>query len=307
MAQTADSLRLQQLQKDMYRHYSKHETKAFMEKANAFSADEFEARLSGFTETKTPVILPKAFTHYLLLPILKYVMETLYGTMKESVVFDPDLPPWFGKGTISATTGKTAQRFAYRVRMLGEGRYDLTVRNILMAGNTLKMEILLGRKGVTVSYRDSLYGYEGNLRTRIGKNGACVEHGLKNDEGVILETVTDCPCEDRSPTELAAALTTGGGVPWKAYVLPWKDVVFETQRDETTYRIYDVRGEGVSISSAFCFQELTEGDEPDRFGKFAFRLYERDDVTELHLLDLEYPGSGRFQGRYAGKYYVKNK
>ena len=38
MAQTADSLRLQQLQKDMYRHYSKHETKAFMETTEALKA-----------------------------------------------------------------------------------------------------------------------------------------------------------------------------------------------------------------------------------------------------------------------------
>ena len=38
MAQTADSLRLQKLQKDMYRHYSKHETKAFMETTEALKA-----------------------------------------------------------------------------------------------------------------------------------------------------------------------------------------------------------------------------------------------------------------------------
>lgn len=282
------------------------ETKAFLERANDFSADEFEERLSGFTKTQMPVILPKAFTHCFLLPILKYVMETIYGTMKESITFDPELPPWFGKGTIAAVAGKKARRFAYRIRTLREGRYDLTVRDVLMAGNTLKMEVLLGRDGVTVSYRDTLYGHEGNIRSRIGKNGACVEHGLKNDEGVIFETVTDCPCVDRMPTELVAALATGGRAGWKAYVLPWKDVIFEAQWDGVTYRIYDARGEGMTVSSAYCFQELTAGDEPDRFGKFAFRLYEREDVTELHLLDLEYPGSGRFQNLYSGKYYVKN-
>ena len=284
------------------------ETREFLKKANEFSAEEFERKLSEFEEIRTPLFLPKAFAHCMLLPIVKYVMTMLYESMNDNIVFEDAAPPWFGKGMIEAVTGGKARRYPYRTRIIREGDYEVVVSNVLMTGNSLKMEILLGRDGITVSVRDVLCQNEGSLLLRFEKDGVFLKRNLKNEEKVLLGDEVECELmQEGGPTELAVRLTTGEGTKWKTYLLPWGDQVHEAKRYGKRYRILDARQDGTHVISGFCFQELAKDEASERFGKYAFRLYEREDVTELHLLELEYPGSGRYQDGFAGKYYTKKK
>ena len=63
--------------------------------------------------------------------------------------------------------------------------------------------------------------------------------------------------------------------------------------------------DGMTVSHIACYCELAAkemGSLP--FGRFHMRLYERNDITELHLLDMEYPRSGRYQEHYTGRFYA---
>ena len=60
----------------------------------------------------------------------------------------------------------------------------------------------------------------------------------------------------------------------------------------------------MNVSRGTCFQDLSKNDgDQARFGMSAFRLYEREDATEVHLLGLGYPGSSLWREKYAGRYY----
>lgn len=282
------------------------ETKAFLNKVNENPKEPWEELLSTYEATDKPLMAPKAFAYCYILPIVRYVIKTLTENLGETIFFEMERRPWFGKGTLEAVTGSGAVRFPYWIRMTGEGYYEVTALNVSSTGNVLTMEIILGREGITASYRDSLYLRKGDISLRIGKDGASVAHALKNDEGSIFSEVKECELkEDAVPTDEVIRLTAGAGARWKAYALPWDFFAYEATKDGERFRVFDARRDDLVISSAFRFLDLTEGDEPERFGKCAFRLYERDDVTELHFLELEEPGLGEFQERYAGRHYNK--
>ena len=100
-------------------------------------------------------------------------------------------------------------------------------------------------------------------------------------------------------------LATEGAPNWETFSLPWGGFVFSSSACGDQYNIFVSEENGMTVSHVVCYHDLTaEGEGSVPFGRFQARLYERNDITELHLLDMAYPRSGRYHEKYAGKYYT---
>lgn len=283
------------------------ETRQIMERACAFAEDAYAEMLSDYEESGTPVVLPKAFSHVYLLPIVKYVIDTLYNSRGSTISFEERYREWFGKGMFEGMLGERRMRFPYRITAQNGERYEMEVRDVLNDGNVLKVEIHHGSGGIAISYYDSFFFYAGSLYCRMTRQGVRLSHVLE-ERGKELLAFDKYISQKESvmPTQSVRKLIGVLAEEWKAYELPWREMVFQAQSEAKEYRILFSEGNGIKISHCACFRNLAKGEEASvLFGEYSLRLYEREDVTELHLLDMDEPRSGRYKESYAGRYYVK--
>lgn len=285
------------------------ETRQILQTANAFPEESFEKCLSAYTELKAPMIAPKAFSHIYILPIVKYVLGTLYKAEGGELSFQ-DMPRhWFGKGVLDAMNRGQELHFPYQIVSDMTEFYQVTLRDVLSAGNTLDIRMLYDSDGVTVSYYDHDRSYKGAIDLRGLKYNTILTHTLTQKNAVVL-AVEDAltPAAGGFDNERIFKLTGTVRDVWRAYELPWGEKVYSADKDGCGYLVFSTTDNGMSISHCSCFQNLTEGERVQLlFGKYSFRLYEREDITELHLLDPVLPGSGRYREKYAGRIYGGDK
>ena len=284
-----------------------------LKQANAFNDDSFEKQLSGYKLSAEPLFLPKAFSAYYLLPIVKYIIQSLYyrkdpsgsETEKPALTIDPIPRQWFGKGMISAIHEDKRLGFPYQIFSMAGECYDIIVRNVLTYGNELKIEISYGYDRITISYYDSSFLYEGVIQYKLTGNRPFVLHELRQKGESVFMTDSECKNEKTAvPSGQALRLLSASGDDWLACRLPWGDTLFSKSASGKEYRLIETHENDLNITYALCFCFLeTEKDVPLAFGEYSFRLYERGDLTELHLLEMEQPASGRYMQRYAGRFY----
>ena len=123
------------------------ETRQVLQAANAFSEESFEKCLSSYTEHKAPMVVSKAFSHIYILPIIKYVLKTLYRTDAGDFSFADKQRHWFGKGVIDALNKGQDLHFPYQIITHPAELYEVTLRDVLSVGNTLELKILYDRSG----------------------------------------------------------------------------------------------------------------------------------------------------------------
>lgn len=299
------------------------ETEEILKRAGAFREVDFEKRLEGYEQIKVPLMLPRAFCAVYLLPTVEYVIESLYALKDpasseektQSLVFDALPGQWFGKGVLHAMRGEKHLHFPYQIFSMAGECYDVTVRNVLTDGNALKIEITYGYDRMTVSYYDDYYQYRGNLFFVMKQQKGYITHELRQNvtapgqeaDGkgqIVFTTENECAQGAGAPTERNRQLLGLGPDGWSVCEMPWGGQIFATSVQGREYRVQVIRVNDLTISYVLCFRYLTqEADAQLAFGEYSYRLYERNDITELHLLELDPPGSGRYQQRYADRYY----
>ena len=283
------------------------ETKRILGQANAFGEERYEGLLSGFEEIAAPIVLPKAFSHVYVQPIVRYVMKILYEGQGDELTFEDRQNTWFGKGTMEGMFHGKRQRFPYQITSGFGESYDVTVHHFYTNGNDLKFVFTYGFDGITVMYHDRYFGYEGKLLFQMQGNKADFSHILREREEVKLNVEKECEARrDAQPSVLIRRLIPKEeGTSWEAYELPWGGFAFRNTYGTEEYRVLSSSEDDMTVSHVACYSVLSAKDMGHLpFGRFYIRLYERNDITELHLLDMEYPRSGKYQEQYAGRYYT---
>ena len=275
-----------------------------------FSA-EFAKRLEGFQETNMPVFLAKAFSHCFVVPIVEFLLTKLYGIQKEEIKFDGLRSSWYGKGVIGATYQKKSLHFPYQIQSRDDEHYEVTVSNVLRTGDDMRVLISYGINGLVVSFRVKAIRYQGNLILRMSDQKAELSCFIQEGEKAILAQEVECDVTGAEPTALTRRIAedadTKEKIQWKAYRLPWGQVIYHAEVGRDEYQVFTA-GEDLTISHCIVSRNLTEaGEEPIRFGKLAFRLYERDALAELHLLEMASPRFASFFEKYAGTFYEIKK
>ena len=291
------------------------ETIYILKQANSFSGSSFEKRLGGYVRSDTALMLPKAFSAYYLLPIVKYVIQALYDKKdpasspepKSSLIFDKTPRQWFGKGVLNAMYEDKHLGFPYQIFSMAGECYDILVRNVLSDGNSLKIEISYGYDRISVSYYDHFLMYEGCIQYTMKDSKGLLFHELKQKDDPVFISETECiDNSNMTPSEQTLKLIGNDAGRQNACILPWGDTLFSISAENEEYRIIETQNNDLKISYVLCFHYLnTANNLPFAFGEFSFRLYERSDITELHLLDMEQPACSRFRQNYAGNYYRK--
>ena len=279
------------------------ETQRILNLACGFPTDEYEKRLAKYEEVKAPLFLPRAFSHAYVMPIVKFICEALYRQKQETIRFEETVRQWFGQGMLDVVVMDRPMQLSFMIHETTEDTYEVTIRNVLKLGNLLKLTIRFGDRGVSASYSDIMFGFQGELLLHITEGQVTVSHLLK-ELGEIVETYEKgCElAEGFDPTERTKELMGAENMEWKSYRLPWGDMVLQGRQDGELCQVYASRDRGVDVSRGTCFRDLIREDgDQARFGVLAFRLYEREDVTEVHLLDLGYPGNAIWREKYSGK------
>ncbi|MCR4585982.1 MAG: hypothetical protein K5686_09695 [Lachnospiraceae bacterium] len=302
------------LEKDASDILADKETERFLKRISSFREDSFEKLISGYKRTDVPVMLPKAFSACYILPIIEYVLKTLYTGKDASEaedgagpVFDKEIRQWFGKGVIGAMVNGKRLGFPYQIFSEAGECYDIVVRNALEDGNGLKIEVSFGYDRITISYYDHIFKYKGSIQYTMTAHKGSVYHELEKCGETVFRSESECPAAKGAvPTPQAALVGGCEGTAWSGLKLPWGAELCFAAAQGKEYRIIKTGGNDLSISFGMCFCYLEEsGDTPLEFGEYAFRLYERSDISELHLLDTDIPGSSLYREKYAGRYYSR--
>ena len=282
-------------------------TKQILGEANAFCSEDLTARLPEYEENDSPKFLPKGFTYVYVMPVVTYVMKALYGGRNGTVQFDDLVRQWFERGILSGVIDDKQQSFPYRISVTYGDAYEVTVCNVLRPGNVLKLNVSFGMNGIAATYYDRYFGYQGTLRLNVKGEKMSFSHVMKNQDQKVIEIDQELEAAPwGAPTECVRKLTAGEDAEWKACVIPWGGYVYRTEEDGKTYLVYSNDGPGITISRGSCIKKLSVQDGEDTsFGQFAFRFYEREDVTELRFLDMEYPRSARYAAEYADRCYLR--
>ncbi len=283
------------------------ETRRILEQAEGLKENEYVKKLEEFREIKEPLFLPKAFFHQWILPIAKYVLAILYGSEADVGAFEKTTDPWFGQGVLCRVIGENTVRIPYKIIQVRDNLYEVTLCNVLKTANVLKMQIFYGREFMKASFSDRSFSYRGLLELAMrGEEMYLSCSILEGDKTIYTKEEVCSVIEGAAPTDAVLKLTAGRKSGWKTYELPWGERVYRMQEQGNEYLVYETGENGDVISRAVCCECLTQevGGAMLKFGRLAFQMYEREQLKELHLLDLEYPGSGRYRLHYAGKYYT---
>ena len=274
-----------------------------------YSARDHEERLSGYTELPAPDFLPKAFDHAYLLSIVKYILEKLYGEKEDAVSFEEGGRDWFGQGEICGTGHGRLMHFPYRILRKSDGVYEVRLYNALKEGDLLCAEIAFETERILASFREDAYLFRGDLKLMLTEDPPLLRASFREAEKELVRYEKACEQADREkPSAGAAKLTAGEDAEWKAFVLPWGDMYFRAAKGKEEYGILSAKSKDCLISRGCAFRRVTGEEEPAvLFGTLAFMLYERDELAELHLLDMPYPRSAEYSRNYAGKIFARKK
>ena len=235
-------------------------TGEILERAGKSRKQEYEQILTGYRETTHSLFLPKAFAHYTVIPIVRFLLEKLYGDKEDAVHFDQINRDWFGQGVLIGECHRHRVSFPYRIMQRTDDTVVVKVNNVFHPGNSMFVEFTFGQEGITAFFREKKFSYQGNLLMQV--TGQEVEFSYCILEGEKQLEVFHEDCESRTnrkPSDRAIALTAGKEVEWCAYVLPWGDVLFRAFDGAEEYRIFSVERENCNISHALVYHNVTEG------------------------------------------------
>ena len=272
------------------------------------SGSAIAKRLEAFEETKTPCFLPKAFSHYQVLPIVRYLLELFTGDREGAIKLDAKTRDWYGRGEFGGLCQGKRLHFPYRIDQRRIFVFDVTVCNVLKTGDCFRFRISFGREGILASFQEDYFLYQGDLILRFCEGQAVLSCRIRQGESIYLAREDRCEKRDRMPSELTRKICSENELQWLAFVLPWGDEVFQAWEKGEEYLVYSFGQEDLTISQGMVSKRLTANGDPEIWhGLYAFRLFERERLSELQLLDLEYPRNYAFAERYSGKFYVKNQ
>ena len=282
-------------------------TKQILDRSISLSTDNYGKMLSDFTETAKPIFLDKAFIHVLTIPLVKYVVEGIYGVNDMPVNWDIYNKSWYGHGILTASVNRKTVRFPYRITRQNDKLYRVIINGVLKQSNTLTIDIMHDMKGIGVSFYDGLYGYVGKLEVDIAEDVPtfmfsidCAGKRVYYKEDSIAESDSE---DAGDVTKLSFADTV-----FKEYRLPWGERIFVAVDNDRTQCVFAGSSVAETISYGICSVGLDDNKKTRiGLGLFSYMLFESASKKELHFLDMGYPQLALYKDNFAGKCYTLNK
>ena len=281
-------------------------TRQILKNAGEFDTSALETRLAAYKENSSSLFLPKAFSHYYILPMVKFLIERLYGEREGAISFDALYRDWFGQGVLGAVSNNKKLHFPYKILQKTDDDYEVRICNVLMPGDNMSVSVIFEQDKILASFTEDAYCYRGDMSIDMKGDGVTLYYCISEGKKPVATKELQCVSIGNSKVpERASVLAAGSSAEWKAYELPWKDVVYTLCSGGNEYRILSAERDSIKISRCNSFINITGEEAPKvLFGKMAFMIYEREDAAELHMLDVAYPRQAEYSARYAGKIYT---
>lgn len=281
------------------------ETRRILDRINQPVGRELKERLAGYKETDSPLFLPKAFAHIYILPVIKFVIGKLYAERGDSISFYDLYRDWFGQGVLTAACRDERLHFPYRMIIGSDDSYEVSICNVLKKGDKLKAELFFEKERILLSFVEDAYYYRGEMIIDLDCFGVSINYFIKEGSGVAAANKIICEEKrDMRPTQRAVQLAAGKELTWKAFELPWGNVIFTAVDGDDEYRILYAEKNERHISRASVFRKATGDEEPKiLFGRHSFMLYEQENYAEAHMLEMPYPAQADYSVCFAGRVY----
>ena len=295
------------LEKQYGRIVLDYNTKQVLDRSISCSKSNYENMLAGFLETAKPIYLDKAYIHIIVLPLVKYIIDGIYGVNDMTVNWNIYNKSWYGRGVLTASVNEKATKFPYLIARQNDKMHRAIINGLLRPDNTLTIDIIHDLRGIGVTFKDNLYGYEGSLSADVSGDVPMLKFEILSAGERVFFNESAIPESNAEEGRVAIGLSLAEAE-FKEYILPWGETISLSKSGGKMQCIFSAGDVSDRISLGICSERLDDRTRtPIDLGLFAYILFESVAMKELHFLDMGYPQQALYKEEYAGKSYTLKK
>lgn len=291
-------------------------SKNILDSAMAKEDVAYDRITEGYMPIDEPLCHHKGYAKTAVIPVVKYVIEQLYGMTEQKVLWNRMFRDWFGQGDLSATVGDRRMVFPYRMQCLEAGTYQVDTGNVLKDNDKLSIGICFKKNGIAISLKSSLVKGFINynlIDTRLiciaditleGKRVCNISDVINESSSAVSDSVAN----------ITRVIAQGNGSRhiWK---LPWgQELVLQYSASENGVgSVKDGTVSFVTITEehnlvfSLSYRDIDIKNQVNyTIFNYALDIYENKvakGYSQMHFYDMGYGSRGYYKSRLAGKYY----
>jgi len=217
-----------------------HYSRSIIDKAISADTGYYKKYLKRLAELDKPLYYHQSYMPYIVVPVIKYVIEQLYSITGKKIQWNPIESSWFGKGTLSATAVNGEETFPYVLTQEEVGKYSVRVGNFFTLKDSLDMQIIYDHSGISINAHSNGAGVEASIAYAIDDDSdqiSVTSNVILKDKTVFSDNSMIAKGEKWSNTEKIETLLGFDNENSDYYQLPWGQyLLYENDRetDETT-------------------------------------------------------------------------
>lgn len=153
-----------------------HYSRSIIDKAISTETGYYKKYMKRLAELEKPLYYHQSYMPYIVIPVVKYVIEQLYLITGKKIEWNPIESSWFGKGTLIATAVNGKETFPYVLTEEEIGKYSVRVGNFFTLKDSLDMSIKYDHSGICIKANSTGAGVDANI-----------EYIIDTDQDLITE------------------------------------------------------------------------------------------------------------------------
>lgn len=293
-------------------------SKFILDRAYNQDIGKYQNITEGASEVSSPLYEHKGYMGDTVVPVIKYIIDELYGMTGQKLVWNPLAKDWFGTGELSAINGERRIHFPYKITCVREGLYQIYVGNVLTTGNRMSLVIKYGEKGIEIELKSSQYKIEGSINYLVVEDQLRCIADVKIDGKQAYISNDSCQKENCKISEKMMNRLDRIMPSKVAWTLPWGAVLLfdKNVKEENGFKeaecIVAVVSNADKNEHLYClsYKELWS----DKYVTYTIGDYALDMIidnredghTQIHFCDMGYEARGFYKSKLANRFFSIN-
>ena len=288
-------------------------SKWILENALLGDTKDYSEMIQNCTKIDEAVYNHRGYMNEIVLPVVKYLIEQLYGLTKQNILWNPVFRDWFGNGELSATIGDSRQVFPYKILCIREGIYEVEIGNVLTKSNKLTVSIAYKKSGVEIVLKSDKYKIDGSIKYILDHELVCIAD-ISIDDKQVYTCAQKQECTPAKTDLTKQMANVFGDKPYSEYILPWGQTFVFTYEDGsygdvvTTDGIsaFVVKSDLSEYAYVMSYHDTVSKDKLNyTIYNYGIDIYKRgDNSRQLHFCEMGYSARGCYKSAIAGDYYI---
>ena len=288
-------------------------SKWILENALLGKTDTYEKVVQNCEKIDTAIYNHRGYMSKIVVPVVKYVIEQLYGLTEQDILWNPISRDWFGTGEISATIGDAKQVFPYKILCIREGVYDVEIGNVLAASNKLSVSIVYTKSGVEISLHSDKYKVDGSIKYILDHDLVCIAD-IRLDGKLVFTCSDKQECVNADISAIPRAEIVFENKECNEYLLPWGQKMIFAYTDGGQNDVSTTDGitafwndlDRDEYLYAVSYHDTVSKDKLNyTIYNYALDMYKSGlNERQLHFCEMGYNARGSYKSLIAGDYYV---